>query len=140
MGGRFPAYAPPVVNEPEGKRDGRRFQPVVGLVAAVTDQAGEACIAEAHRDTAWVGTAFGPAVLDEYFEVGHLSEPVTEPTRVAGGLFCIRALFFGPSRKAVEHGAGRWPRSGESGSRGTPQWRGSSRGLRRSSRRRPPSG
>ena len=61
MGGRFRVYAPPVVNEPEGKRDGRRFQPVVGRVAAATDQASEACIAEANTRAVCRWRRLGPA-------------------------------------------------------------------------------
>ena len=61
MGRWLPAYAPPVVNEPEGQRDGRDFQAVVGRVAAATDQAGEACIAEANTQAVCRWRRVGPA-------------------------------------------------------------------------------
>ena len=61
MGRWLPAYAPPVVNEPEGQRDGRDFQAVVGRVAAATDQAGEACIAEANTQAVCRWRRLGPA-------------------------------------------------------------------------------
>ena len=61
MGRWLPAYAPPVVNEPEGQRDGRDFQAVVGRVAAATDQAGEACIAEANTQAVCRWRRVGPS-------------------------------------------------------------------------------
>ena len=74
MGCWLPAYAPPVVNEPEGQRDGRRFKPVVGRVAAATDQAGEACIAEADTQAVRFAARVVPGLLVADLEVDHTGE------------------------------------------------------------------
>ena len=74
-GRRFVADAPPVVDEPESERDGRRLQTVVGLIAAPPDQAGEVGLAEPDGESARSGWVVRGERLYEDLEVGHYRNP-----------------------------------------------------------------
>ena len=75
LGRWFRTSAPPVVDEPECERDGRRLETVVGLMAATADQTGQVRLAEPDGESARSEWVVPGRRLDAYLELAHYRNP-----------------------------------------------------------------